>query len=67
MRASGVSVQARYTSNSQSGTARTTNHHPGSPPVGSDTQTRNPIKVENGARVPLIQIRKGTDGRHVGP
>jgi hypothetical protein len=59
MRASGVSVadsvQARYTSHSQSGTARTTNHHPGSPPVGSATQTTNPITVDHGARVPLIK------------
>ena len=71
MRASEVSaadsVQARYTSHSQSGTARTANHHPGSPPVGSATQTTNPITAENGARLPLITIRKGTDGRHVGP
>ena len=71
MRASGVSVadsvQARYTSQSQSGSARTTNHHPGSPPVGSDTQTTNPIATENGVRLPLIKMRKGTDGRHVGP
>jgi hypothetical protein len=39
MRASGVSVadsaQARYPSHSQSGTATTTNHHPGSLPVGT--------------------------------
>jgi hypothetical protein len=71
MRASGVSVadsvQARYTSHSQSGTARTTNHHPGSLPADSDTQTTNPITAENGARLPLIKIRKGIDGRHVGP
>jgi hypothetical protein len=71
MRASGVSVadsvQARYTSHSQSGTARTTNHHPGSPSVGSATQTTNPITVDHGARVPLIKKRKGIDGRHVGP
>ena len=71
MRASGVSVadsvQARYTSNSQSGTARATNHHPGSPPVGSDTQTTKPITAENGTRLPLIKMRKGTGGRHVGP
>ena len=71
MSASGVSVadsvQARYTSHSQSGTARTTNHHPASPPVGSATQTRKPITAENGAKLKLITIRKGTDGRHVGP
>jgi hypothetical protein len=71
MRASEVSVadsvQTRYTSHSQSGTATTTNHHPGSPPVGSATQATNPITVDHGVRVPLIKIRKGTDGRHVGP
>ena len=71
MRASGVSVansvQARYTSHSQSGTATTRNHHPGTPPVGSVTQTTNPITADHGAKVPLIKTRKGTDGRHVGP
>jgi hypothetical protein len=71
MRASGVSVadsvQARYMRHSQTGTVMTANHHAGSPPVGSDTQNRNPITVDHGARLPLIKRRKGIDGRHVGP